>query len=83
MPCIFSLNKLITAYSMVLMVHAEFHSYGWYCVIVRQILVLVWNRAILVHEHNVWGLERVLEWQQDLAVVQTLVEVGVRVDLGW
>jgi hypothetical protein len=34
--------------------------------------------AILVHEHNVWGLKRVLEWQQDLAVVQTLVKVGVR-----
>jgi hypothetical protein len=34
--------------------------------------------CVLVHEHNVWGLERVLEWQQDLAVVEPLVEVGVR-----
>ena len=25
--------------------------------------------GILVHEHDVWGLEWVLEWEQDLAVV--------------
>lgn len=34
--------------------------------------------CVFVHEHDVWGLERVLEWKQNLAVVQALVEVGIR-----
>lgn len=33
--------------------------------------------CVLVHEHDVWGLEGVLKREQDLPVVQTLVEVGV------
>ena len=39
-PWTFSAKRLMTASSMVLIVQAEFHYSGWYCVIVRQILVL-------------------------------------------
>jgi hypothetical protein len=33
--------------------------------------------SILVHEDDIWRLEGVFIWEEDLAVVQSLMELGV------
>lgn len=33
--------------------------------------------AIFVHEYDVWGFEGILEWEEDCAVINAFVKLGV------